>query len=138
LRCGDRLSAIGDAKCIGSRRFRKSRPKLTVPLHPELAEVIAAWPRSDQRILTTAVGKPFTAKGFGNWMADKIGQSGVPSRCIAHGLCKAAARRLAEAGRSASEIAAITGHATLVEISRYTKAAEQRTLATADHRYITY
>lgn len=29
------------------------------------------------RILTTAFGKPFTPKGFGNWMADKIGQSGV-------------------------------------------------------------
>ena len=34
-----------------------------------------------------------------------------------------------EAGCSANEIAAITGHATLAEISRYTKAAEQRTLA---------
>ena len=50
-------------------------------------------------------------------MADKIGQSGVPSRCITHGLRKAAARRLAEAGCSANEIAAITGHATLAEIS---------------------
>ena len=107
----------------------KTGAKLTVPLHPELAEVLTAWPRSHQRILTTAFGKPFTPKGFGNWMADKIGQSGVPSRCITHGLRKAAARRLAEAGCSANEIAAITGHATLAEISRYTKAAEQRTLA---------
>ena len=107
----------------------KTGAKLTVPLHPELAEVLAAWPRSHQRILTTAFGKLFTLKGFGNWMADKIGQSGVPSRCITHGLRKAAAPRLAEAGCSANEIAAITGHATLAEISRYTKAAEQRTLA---------
>jgi Phage integrase family len=107
----------------------KTGAKLTVPLHPELAEVLTAWPRSHQRILTTAFGKPFTPKGFGNWMAGKIGQSGVASRCITHGLRKAAARRLAEAGFSANEIAAITGHATLAEISRYTKAAEQRTLA---------
>jgi integrase len=86
----------------------KTGAKLTVPLHPELAEVLAAWPRSHQRILTTAFGKPFTPKGFGNWMADKIGQSGVASRCITQGLRKAAARRLVEAGCSVNEIAAIT------------------------------
>jgi Phage integrase family len=62
-------------------------------------------------------------------MAEEIGQSGIPSRCITHGLRKAAARRLAEAGCSANEIAAITGHGTPAEISRYTMAAEQETLA---------
>jgi len=51
--------------------------------------------------------------------------------CSAHGLRKAAARRLAEAGCTAHEIAAITGHASLREIVRYTKAADQRRLATA-------
>ena len=74
----------------------KTGAKLTVPLHPELAQVLAAWPRSHQRILTTAFGKPFAPKGFGNWMADKIGQSGVPSRCISHGsaeCCRAALGR---------------------------------------------
>jgi hypothetical protein len=38
---------------------------------------------------------------------------------------------LAEAGCSANEIAAITGHTTLQEVSRYTKAAEQRRIAQA-------
>src|SRR5262249_41315706 len=50
-------------------------------------------------------------------------------RCKAHGLRKAAARRLAEAGCSASEIMAITGHKTLAEVERYTRAAEQERLA---------
>ena len=107
----------------------KTGAKLTVPLFPELAKVLAVWPRSHQSVLTRAFGQPFTPKGFGNWMADKIGQSGVPSCCITHGLRKVAARRLAEAGCLTNEIAAITGHATLAEISRYSKAAEQRTLA---------
>jgi len=49
--------------------------------------------------------------------------------CSAHGLRKAAARRLAEAGCSAHEIAAITGHATLREVARYTEAADRRKLA---------
>ncbi|WP_315729296.1 MULTISPECIES: tyrosine-type recombinase/integrase [unclassified Bradyrhizobium] len=50
-------------------------------------------------------------------------------RCKAHGLRKAAARRLAEAGCSASEIAAITGHKALAEVERYTRAADQERLA---------
>jgi hypothetical protein len=41
------------------------------------------------------------------------------------------ALRVAEAGCTAHEIAAITGHASLREIERYTKAADQRRLAKA-------
>ena len=82
-------------------------------------------------ILTTAFGKSFTSNGFGNFMADKIAAAALPDRCVTHGLRKAASRRLAEAGCSANEIAAITGHTTLAEVSRYTKAAEQRHLARA-------
>jgi hypothetical protein len=44
---------------------------------------------------------------------------------------KAAARRLAEAGRTEHEIAAVTGHASLREIARYTKAADRQRLARA-------
>jgi integrase len=47
----------------------------------------------------------------------------------AHGLRKATCRRLAEAGCSANQIAAISGHATLREVERYTKAASQDHLA---------
>jgi hypothetical protein len=54
---------------------------------------------------------------------------GLPERCVTHGLRKAAARRLAEAGCSANEIMALTGHATLTEVTRYTKTAEQRKIA---------
>jgi hypothetical protein len=64
-------------------------------------------------------------------MSDKIALASLPSRCVAHGLRKAAARRLAEAGCTTKEIAAITGHRTLSEIERYTKAADQKRLALA-------
>jgi integrase len=53
----------------------------------------------------------------------------LPERSGPHGLRKAAARRLAEAGASALQIAAITGHQTLAEVSRYTASAEQERLA---------
>jgi hypothetical protein len=49
--------------------------------------------------------------------------------CKPHGLRKAAARRLAEAGCSANEIATSTGHKTLAEVERYTRAADQARLA---------
>lgn len=109
----------------------KTKTKLWIPLHPELCRVIAGWPKTHVALLTTNFGKPFSPKGFGNWMADRIADAGLGERCVTHGLRKAAARRLAEAGCSANEIAAITGHMTLKEVGRYTKAAEQRTLATA-------
>ncbi|MBA3826475.1 MAG: FAD-binding protein, partial [Ktedonobacterales bacterium] len=39
-----------------------------------------------------------------------------------------AARRLAEAGATDKEIMAVTGHTTLQEVTRYTKAASQERL----------
>ena len=60
-----------------------------------------------------------------NRWAKEAGLTGCPL----HGLRKACARRLAEAGCSALEIMAITGHKTLKEVERYTKAADQERMA---------
>jgi integrase len=109
----------------------KTGAKLWIPLHPELARILDAWPKTNLVMLTTSFRKPFTPKGFSKYMADRIGLAGLPERCVTHGLRKTAARRLAEAGCSANEIAAVTGHVTLEEVARYTKAAEQRRLAEA-------
>lgn len=108
---------------------RKTKAKLLVPIHPDLQQVLEALDGREGMILQTNVNRPFTAKGFSNFMADKIGKAGLSERCVTHGLRKAAARRLAEAGCSANEIAAITGHVTLEEVARYTRAAEQKRLA---------
>jgi integrase len=54
-----------------------------------------------------------------------------PPHCSVHGLRKAAAARLAELGCTEFEIMAITGHQTSKEVTRYTKAASQRTRAEA-------
>jgi len=110
---------------------QKTGAKLWIPIHKALASVLLACPRRGETILVTKFGRPFTYNGFGNFVADRVREAGLPKRCVTHGLRKAAARRLAEAGCSANEIAAITGHATLQEVGRYTKAAEQKRLATA-------
>ena len=62
---------------------------------------------------------------------DAIRASGVGPECSSHGLRKAAARRLAEAGCTEKQIAAVTGHTTLKEVARYTKMANQAGLAQA-------
>jgi integrase len=63
-------------------------------------------------------------------MCDEAGLSGLS----AHGLRKAACRRLAEAGCTEKQIAAISGHASLNDVARYTKAADQTHLAIAAMR----
>ena len=107
----------------------KTGAKLTIALHPDLQEILGRWPRTHVAILTTAFGKPFSTAGFGNMMSDAIRGAGLPARCVSHGLRKAAARRLAEAGCSEKQIAAVTGHRTLKEVARYTRAADQERLA---------
>jgi integrase len=109
----------------------KTGEKLWIPIHPDLQGLLDQWPRKHVSILTTAHGKSFTAAGYGNGMSDAIREAGLPECCVLHGLRKAAARRLAEAGCSANEIAAVTGHKTLKEVERYTRAADQKRLARA-------
>lgn len=107
---------------------QKTSARLMIPLHPELRKIINATPITNMTFLTTAYGKPFTPAGFGNWFRDRCDEAGL-KHCSAHGLRKAAARRLAEAGCTNQQIKAITGHKTDKEVSRYTAAADQSRLA---------
>jgi integrase len=109
-------------------RQDKTGAELAIPVHAALAACIAETPANHLTFLTTQFGKPFTGAGFGNWFREQCNDACLP-QCSAHGLRKAAARRLAESGCTEHEIAAITGHASLREITRYTKAADQVRLA---------
>jgi integrase len=93
-----------------------------------LAAIIADTAAGNLTFLVTDQGKPYTAAGFGNWFRDQCRAAGLHG-CSAHGLRKAAARRLAEAGCTPHEIAAITGHASLREVERYTEAVNRQKLA---------
>jgi len=106
----------------------KTGARLLVPLHKRLIAAIDAPPLSNMTFLVTEYGKPFNAAGFGNLFREWCDAAGLKG-LSAHGLRKAASRRLAEAGCSANQIAAITGHATLSEVTRYTAAADQGSLA---------
>jgi integrase len=108
---------------------QKTGAKLEIPVHPDLKAILDATPQKHVAILTTEYGRAFTVAGYGAWINGAIRSAALPLECKAHGLRKAAARRLAEAGCSASEIGAITGHRTLAEIERYTRAADQKRLS---------
>ncbi len=107
---------------------QKTGKALLIPMHDDLAAILAQTPRANITFITTDHGAPYTAAGFGNWFRERCDEAGLP-QCSAHGLRKAAARRLAEAGCSSKQIAAVTGHTSLREVERYVAAAEQARLA---------
>jgi integrase len=107
---------------------QKTGAELYIPVHPDLRAIMDATPIAHLTLLTTKTGKPYSGSDFGDQFRVWCDAAGLP-HCSAHGLRKAACRRLAEAGCSANEIGAISGHATLGEVQRYTKAADQARMA---------
>ena len=101
---------------------------INIPVHDRLSEVINASPSRHMTFLVTAYGKPFTPAGFGNKFRQWCNEAGL-SQCSSHGLRKAIATRLAERGATSQEIMSITGHRSLSEAERYTKAADKTKLA---------
>ena len=128
----------GDTILMGRQHVRngfiavdqgKTGAKLEIPITEDLQAIIAATPCDNLTFLTTERGNRPTGKGFTDWFGKQCDAAGLLPRCTPHGLRKACARRLAEAGCSPHEIAAITGHVSLREVERYTKAVNQKRLA---------
>ena len=118
------LLIINQGKTEGSEEAH-----LEIPVHPKLRAIIDATPTIGVKtFLVTHFGKPYTAPGFGNWFREMCNQADCPD-VSAHGLRKATARRLAEIGCGAPQIASITGHTSLSEVQRYTKAADRKRMA---------
>lgn len=113
---------------------QKTSARLKIRLHTALSAEIAAHDaanptaKSNLTYLTTQSGSAFTVEGFGNWFRDACAIAGLKGKSP-HGLRKSAGRRLAEAGCSEKQIAAILGHRSLSEVARYTREANQAHLA---------
>lgn len=112
-----------------SVRQNKTGTALQIPLHSELQSILDATPAEHLTFLVTSFGKPFTAPGFGNLFRDWCNEAELPRGLSAHGLRKAACRRLAEAGCSANQIMSISGHRSMGEAEKYVRAADQVRLA---------
>ena len=92
-----------------TERARKTGRAVAVPVTDRLRAMLDATPRLGPVILTSARGRPWTAGHFRNaWIATarKAGITGLHF----HDLRGTAVTRLAEAGCSNAEIAAISGH----------------------------
>jgi integrase len=128
----------GDVLRMGRQHIRdgvlqvkqeKTRVTLAIPVHGDLQIIIDATPGQHLTFLTNTRNRPYTGVDFARNFRKWCEEAKLPTACVVHGLRKAACRRLAEAGCSANEIAAISGHATLREVERYTKAVNQLHMA---------
>jgi integrase len=106
----------------------KTGARLVLPLHPDLLAEIATWPRTAVTVLSDRDGRPWRAQTLNMGLMRTLRRIGLHGHNI-HGLRKLAAVRLAEAGATVHEIAAITGHASLSQVALYTKEADQARLA---------
>jgi integrase len=105
-------------------RQLKTDALLSIRIHRDLRAAITACPSGKDTFLVSERGTPYTKESLGNWFKKQCVAAGLP-HCSAHGLRKAAARRMAELGLSNQLIKSITGHTTDSEISRYTRNADQ-------------
>lgn len=112
---------------------QKGGKKLIIPTHRNLQTALVSWPHTGATIVATkkgpSKGSGYSAKSYGDLIKAAALAAGLPNHCVAHGLRKAAGRRLAEAGCTPHQIAAILGHTSLREVERYTVAANQERLA---------
>jgi integrase len=112
-----------------SMRRQKTKRAFDILLLPELTAELELHPKTEQlAFLTTELGKPFTAAGFGNWFRDRCDEAGL-HHCTAHGLRKAAAVRFALHGATAPELMAWFGWKTIGEAQRYIEEANRIKLA---------
>jgi integrase len=108
---------------------QKTGARLWVGVHTDLKAIIDSVPSVHLIFLISEKGKPYAgATSFSHAMNRWAKEAGLTG-CPLHGLRKACCRRLAEAGCTTSEIMAISGHKSLAEVERYTKAAEQKIMA---------
>jgi site-specific recombinase XerD len=108
---------------------QKTGAELFLPFVQEIQRALAAYPSKGLTLFGRSNGKPMTRAGLTQFMKDAAAKADLPAKCVPHGLRKAGMRRMAEAGKSVNQIAAVSGHRSLREVQRYTEAADQRRLA---------
>lgn len=99
-----------------------------IPAHKDLIALVDDMPADQMTFILTEYGKPFTRGGFTNWFGERATLAGLDG-LTPHGLRKAVGRRLAEAGCSEKQIAAVLGHTDPNTAKIYTKDADQARLA---------
>jgi integrase len=110
---------------------QKTGAPLILPVHHELKRELDTWSREAVTILTDQHGLPWRPVNLSEQLPYALQKIGLPAGLNIHGLRKSAAANLADAGCSASEIAAVTGHKSLQMVALYTASADQERMAKA-------
>lgn len=127
------LLALGWQNVAGGRiayKRGKTRVEADLPILPELAGELARVPRSQMLFLPTQAGAAHSVAGFGNWFKAQAVKAGVMDGNV-HGLRKAGATRLAEAGASEWEIASYLAHEDTKMAVHYVRKASRAKLGSA-------
>lgn len=110
-------------------RRGKTGQEVDLPILPELARELAHVPPGQLVLIGHTGGRAYKPETLGNWFHDRCVDAGL-AHCAPHGLRKAGARRLAEAGATEWEVMAFLAHKTAKEASRYVAAANRAKLTT--------
>lgn len=110
---------------------QKTGKALVLPIHPNLAEVLAAIDDLPARefVAMTAWGKPFSAKGLTVRMRQWTKAAGLPPGYTLHGLRKTLGKALAEHEATTRQLMGMLGHDNIAHAELYSRDAEQARLA---------
>ena len=127
----------GDAVAAGRQHVRggiltikteKTGEIVSIPVLPALAASIQAGPTGDLAFIAGEKGRPMVKESFGTWFRLACIAAGLKGRS-AHGLRKAAATRLAEAGATVAQLEAWFGWRGGNMASLYTRKADRARLS---------
>jgi integrase len=121
----------GMIRVVQQKTAKDEDDHLLIPIHPVLERAMRSSRVVGLYLLSDDKGRPITRQSLTRIIRLAVKEARLPKRCVAHGLRKAALRRLAEYGSTTKEISAVSGHRTLAEIERYTRRADQARLSQA-------
>lgn len=104
----------------------KTGAVLEIMVAPQLQAILDKLPKTGEYIIRSKAGGLVTGPSFRNMLKRVTRSVGVDAPF--HGLRKTVGSRLAEKGKSASQIAAILGHRTLKMAALYTQQADSKKL----------
>jgi integrase len=109
---------------------RKTSVAATIPVHPELQQIIDATPLTGfSTFLVNAIGKPYAPNDLSIQFRKWCKAAGIPPGYTLHGLRHALGDAMATAGGSLHEVAATLGHKDVRTAAHYTEEADRKRLA---------
>jgi len=115
-------------------RGRYAKDATAVPILPPLRAAIDAAPTGDMVYMVTELGLSYSVKGLAQWFVKRCREAGIPAGYTAHGVRKAAATMIAEAGASEDELMSMFGWQSSKQARVYTRTANRQRLAASAAR----